>query len=147
MILCIGYIKGNSKIYKINSLLSSRIKYSSEAISKYGVEPFGEEIEWYGWGRYGYSKDIDYDNFKYNFVDSSYSRIMFDYGYIVSAIIICLYTILVYDLYKKKNYNYIFIMTIIVLWSFIDPIIFNIGQNTFLLLFGKYFKNKNTLTI
>ena len=147
MALSIGYISGNNKSYRINQILSNRIKYSSEAIVKYGLEPFGEDIEWYGWGKYGYSKDVDYKNFKYNFVDSSYSRILFDYGYIAAAIIICLYTILLYDLYKKKKYNYIFIITIILLWSFLDPIIFNIGQNPFILLFANYFNKKNKLTI
>lgn len=147
MLLSIGYISGNSKAYRINQILSNRIRYSSEAIVEYGLEPFGEDIEWYGWGKYGYSEEVDYKNFKYNFVDSSYSRILFDYGYIVAAIIVCLYTILLYDLYKKKKYNYIFIITIILLWSFIDPIIFNIGQNPFLLLFANYFNKKNKLTI
>ena len=147
MILNIGFINGNSKVYKVNSILSNRIKYSSDATLEYGIEPFGEDIEWYGWGKYGYSKNIDYKNFKYNYVDSSYSRILFDYGYITAAIIIVLYTILLYDLYKKKKYNYIFIITIILLWSFIDPIILNIGQNPFLLIFANYFNKKNKLTI
>ena len=147
IMLCFGYVNGNDIAYKVNQLLSNRIKYSTEATKKYSMDPFGEEIEWYGWGKYGYSKEIDYDNFEYNYVDSSYSRIIFDYGYIPGVIIICLYSLLLYNLYKKKKYNYVFIITIVLLWSFVEPIIFNVGRNSFILLFACCLDTRRRLTI
>lgn len=132
--LAVLYLNNNNFAIKINELLSNRLKYTSEAYENYGVSLFGENIEWNGWGGFGYINTDEMEDFRYNYVDSSYARVIFDYGIIFSVIIILAYTLILLKNYKKNKWL-IFSLFFVLIWSFIEQHIINIGRNIFILAF------------
>ena len=120
---------------KIDTLLSSRINYTYQAYRKNDIGLFGSDIDWNGWGAYGYNNSEADEDFKYNFVDSSYASIVFDYGLIFSCIVILGYRCILITNYKKENYWLVFTIIFILLWSFIEQHIINLGKNVFVLSF------------
>lgn len=128
------YSIGNPIGIYINKLLSGRLLYTKNAFLEYGVTPFGQPIKWDGWGGFGYA-DINIVNFKYNFVDISYARILFDYGIIPSIFILVIYNIALVKNFKEKKYWSIITLFCILIWSTIEPYIFSVGKNIFILSF------------
>ncbi len=121
---------------KLNSVLSDRLMYSSNAIENYPVEPFGAAVEWFGWGGFGFTETPE--DFNYNYVDMSYIRMLFDYGILFSIVIIGAYTLLLKDLCKKREYVTAFIIVVVLLWSFVEPYIFSLARNLFVMMFIPY---------
>lgn len=132
----------NSVIFeKADTLLSRRIINSKNAYEKYGISPFGQEIEWKGWGGYGYIKTEK--NYEYNYVDNSYARIIVEYGIVFTIIVIIGYIKLLKYCVKKKNINLYIIISIILLWSFVEPCIINISRNIFVISFSLLLNEKS----
>lgn len=134
---CLTYVYSknyNSNIDKINKLLSGRLEFTAKAYEKYGVPVFGKNIEWHGWGGYGYVNLEEMDNFEYNFVDSSYAKIIFDYGIIYMLLIIFAYQYMLIKNFNDKNYWIVASLLFVLIWSFIEPYIINLGRNPLILL-------------
>lgn len=132
------YSSGTGLGSKLNSILSDRLLYSSNAIKNYPISLFGTKVEWFGWGGFGFTELPE--NFNYNFVDISFVRMLFDYGIIMSVVIIAGYTLLLKDLCKKGDYVTVFLIVTVLLWSFVEPYIFSLSRNIFVLLFVPYLK-------
>ena len=126
------YDNKNVIALRVNELFSDRILYSSRAVSNYDLTFFGQEVEWYGWGGYGYL--ISKDGFEYNFVDNSYVRILIDYGIVPTMIIIISYGLLIKKFIAKTDYKSVFVIIIVLFWSFMEPYIFS-ARNVFILFF------------
>lgn len=132
--LTYAYSKNYSNMDKINNLFSDRLELTSRAYKENGVPIFGKDIKWYGWGGYGYVNLEDMDKFNYNFVDSSYAKLIFDNGIIYMLLVIFAYTyILIYN-FKNKSYWAVISLLFVLIWSFIEPYIINIGRNPLTLL-------------
>lgn len=132
--LTIAYVKDPYGMRKIDHVFSSRLKYTAQAYKKYQVPLFGKNIIWQGWGGYGYSDEIDTNNFEYNFVDSSYSRLIFDFGIIYTLAILFAYTYSITYYLKKKDYWSLVTIIFILTWSFIEPFMINLTRNPLALL-------------
>lgn len=132
--LTVVYLNNPHDMKKIDRLFSSRLKYTAQAYEEYHVPLFGKNIIWQGWGGYGYVDGIDVDNFEYNFVDSSYARLIFDFGIIYTLTVLFAYTYnLIYYL-KKKDYWTLLVIIFVLIWSFIEPFMINIARNPLALL-------------
>ena len=102
--------------------------------------------------RKGYIEQEESEDFTYNFVDNSYARLVLDYGIILSCLVICAYREVLIRNYNNKNYWLVFTIIFILIWSFIEQYIINIGKNVFVLSFIpllelgeiKIIKNKKT---
>ena len=134
-LLVIMYANNNFIANKVNRILSDRIKLTYQAYRKNDVNLFGNDIKWQGWGAFGYQEQDDGEEFIYNFVDSSYARLVLDYGIVFSCIIIWAYREILIKNYENKNYWLIFAILFILGWSFIEQYIVNIGKNVFILSF------------
>ena len=134
-LLVIMYANNSFIANKINRILSDRIKLTYQAYRKNDVNLFGNDIKWQGWGAYGYQEQDDNEEFVYNFVDSSYARLVLDYGIVFSCIIIWAYREILIKNYENKNYWLIFVILFILGWSFIEQYIVNLGKNVFILSF------------
>ena len=134
-ILVFMYANDNFIAKKADTLLSSRIRYTYQAYRKNDIGLLGSDIEWNGWGAYGYTGEESDEDFKYNFVDSSYASIVFDYGLVFSCIVILGYRHILITNLKKENYWLVFTILFILLWSFIEQHIINLGKNVFVLSF------------
>ena len=130
-LLIIMYANNSPIANKANKLLSNRIKLTYQAYRNYDVKLFGDDIKWYSWAGYGYSETDE--DFTYNLVDTAYSRIIFDYGLIFSALLILGYREILIKNYNEKNYWLLFVIIFVLIWSFLEPIILNLGRNAFAL--------------
>ena len=133
-ILIILYASNNFIANKVNDILSNRIKYTYQAYRDYDISLFGKDIEWNGWGAYGYKDtQVTEENFKYSFVDSSYASIVFDYGLILTCIVLLGYRRILINKLEEKNYWLVFTIIGVLIWSFIEQYIINLGKNIFVL--------------
>ena len=130
-LLIIMYANNSPIANKANKLLSNRIKLTYQAYRNYDVKLFGDDIKWYSWAGYGYSETDE--DFTYNLVDTAYSRMIFDYGLIFSALLILGYREILIKNYNEKNYWLLFVIIFVLIWAFLEPIILNIGRNAFAL--------------
>lgn len=138
--LTIFYSNNNRIADRINNLLSNRLKYTANAYENYGIPLFGKDIDWNGFGEYG-AADLDKkNNFEYNFVDSSYAKLIFDYGIIYTAIIIASYTYILVTNFNKRNYWSVITIVLILMWSFIEPYLMDFGRNPLVVLLVPVFE-------
>ena len=119
----------------INSIAEIKIKLTYQAYRNNDVNLFGNDIRWQGWGAYGYKELEEGEEFVYNFVDSSYARLILDCGIIFSCVVIYAYRETLIKSYEEKNYWLIFAIMFILVWSFIEQYIININKNLFILSF------------
>lgn len=134
-LLVVMYASNNFIANKVNKILSNRVKLTYQAYRNYEMKPFGEKINWNGWGGYGYKEQNSEKEFTYNFLDSSYASIVFDYGLVLSCIVILGYRKILITNYKDKNYWLVITIIFVLLWSFIEQHIINLGKNVFVLTF------------
>jgi len=134
-LLVVMYASNNFVANKVNKILSNRVKLTYQAYRNYEMKPFGEKINWNGWGGYGYKEQNNEEEFTYNFLDSSYASIVFDYGLVLSCIVILGYRKILITNYKDKNYWLVITIIFVLLWSFIEQHIINLGKNVFVLTF------------
>ena len=134
-LLIVMYANNSFVANKVNKLLSNRIRLTYQAYRNYDVKPFGSNIKWQGWGGYGYKELDEGEVFQYNFVDSSYAIMIFDYGVVFSSIIILGYRKIMIDNFNRKNYWLVISIMFILVWSFIEQHIINLGKNVFVLAF------------
>lgn len=134
--LVFSYNQGMKYAYVFDDVLSERIRLTSSAFDKYQITLFGEEIKWNGWGGYGYRDTNDMGTFEYNFVDSSYPRILLDYGVIFTFIVLIGYSLILNYYIKNNNLIMYLIFVFILLWSVIEPSIISIPKNILVVAFS-----------
>lgn len=125
-----GYHNNLEYATDMDIALNKRVKWSHNAFMIYPITAFGNNIEWVGNGGQGY---IDLENNEYNYVDSSYIRIIFDYGVIGMISILYMYIKSLNKHINEKNYYLYIVLVFILIWSFIEPYIFSVGRNIFII--------------
>ena len=68
----------------------------------------------------------------------SFLRILFDFGVVVTVLVVAGYTKLMYDTVSKKDTVLTLVMIVVVLWGFIEPYAFNVGRNVFVIYLAQY---------
>lgn len=115
-------------ISEINVILSGRLYYGYKGIEEYGITMFGQKITWI-------NEVILDSELQYNYIDSSYLNILFNYG-----IIVLLFIMLGYYVLGEKNISndiyYSILILIITLHSMFDPQLIEIMYNPSILLLG-----------
>lgn len=115
-------------ISEINVILSGRLYYGYKGIEDYGITLFGQKIAWI-------NEVILDSELHYNYIDSSYLNILFNYG-----IIVLLFVMLGYYVLGKRNISndiyYSILILIITLHSMFDPQLIEIMYNPSILLLG-----------
>ena len=127
------YSVNNSLATEMNEVLNNRLLYSEKAFEEHQLTLFGEDIEWNGYGGYGYTKEKTQD-YDYNFVDCSYFRLLFDYGIIFTIVILLAYTEALINCGSQKKYWDIFAICIVLISAVIEHHLIDIGLNIFLVL-------------
>lgn len=122
-------IKYNStnKIYiTFDNIFSGRLSIGNKMYNKYGVKLFGQKIEDHGWGKYS-TEDFKYD--EYNFIDSTYLRIILKFGVIPFIVLVCSNIYLCFKFYNNKKYTLLFICMIISINSIVAQHYLDISYN------------------
>lgn len=137
LILVLTFLYGTNNEFAqyLSRVLSNRIQLSYQGFQEYSVTLFGQKTQWNGWGGVGYSPNIDASNYRYNYVDNSYTRLILDYGIVTTILVICAYTTMLVQNYNKKDYWTIFCIFIILILAEIEPCLVDYNRNIFVILF------------
>ena len=134
IIFSLAYNPDNALMFKINKILSNRVYLTHNAFNTYGFSLFGKNIPWVGFG--GDLNPSSLGN-TYNFVDCAYAKSLFDYGIIITVLIILGYAVIYTYSIKKRNDILILIISIILVISIVEPRLFSIELNPYLLMMNK----------
>lgn len=114
-------------ITELNFLLSNRLQLNVNAVEEYGITLFGSEIKWIG--QTESFKKIDED---YNYVDSSYFKILLNYGIIIFGFVLYCMMKIIDNAYKEEDYLLVMLLAISLVYCFFDSWLIAIQFNTFL---------------
>lgn len=153
IIFSLAYNPGNTLMFKINKILSNRVYLTHNAFNTYGFSLFGKKIPWIGFGG---NLDPSSLGSTYNFVDCAYAKSLFDYGIIITVLIILGYAAIYTYSIKKGKDLLILIISVILVISIVEPRLLSIELNPYLLMMNKglllnnaavinFFKVKNKL--
>ena len=118
----------------VDHIISQRILLNSEAMQKYPIEPFGSNVDWIGMGG---QYNVAQQDLNYNYVDMSYLRILFDYGIVGALFIIYAYIKAIGHCIEKDEKITLMCIFIILIWGLIEPVIFSISRNLFIIYLGQ----------
>lgn len=123
------YNPSNSIMFKINSLLSNRLKYGKLGIDSYGFKLLGQQVQMNGNG--GANSIVE----NYFFIDSAYLYVALRYG-IILLIMLCIYFIALNNKMIKKRSIFIPIsIAFIAINSIVAHHLTDLSYNIFLLCF------------
>ena len=128
--------KGTGILAKIDGWLSGRLYYSNYSMNEYGIHLFGQKIEWIGYGGLGHTKTQLAD--VYNFVDTSYLKLLLDNGLIVWLLIMVMWTAVSIIAYRNNKRYLAWALAFLAIYSMVEQWLMNLGTNPFLLFLGVY---------
>ncbi len=99
------YSDQNRLLYRLDQLLTSRLTYGKECLTKFGITIFGQQIEMVGHGR----STLDVKD--YLFADCSYLYVMLQYGVLFLLIILAIYVMCC----RKYQKDFYFLAAVLVI--------------------------------
>lgn len=127
--LTLNYNSGLTFYKFIDSLLSGRLYLGKLALDTYGFTTFGQYIQFIGNG--GTTEFAR----SYNFVDSSFLKMLLIYGTIFTLFFVLLMTVQSFQAYKTKNIKLTVILIVIVINSMIAHHLVELHYNLLCVLF------------
>ncbi|AXQ78534.1 hypothetical protein DDV21_005280 [Streptococcus chenjunshii] len=121
---------------KVNAQLSGRLSLGKRALDLYGIKPFGQVIEFIGNG--GSTDSVS----NYNFVDSSFLKVMLLYGAVFIILFIILTTIRSIQSVNSKDYYTLAVLLAVAVNSMVAHHLIEPYYNVFsILLLADFTKN------
>ena len=127
-VLMTGYARGASFAYVANNLMSSRVRLSLDAYRENGVSLFGHAFRQAGGG------GSTYATLNYEFVDSSYPRILLFYGVVILLLVCVLWVFLTVRAVRADRRSLAFVLAIIAFHSLSEHHFIEPYYNVFLIL-------------
>lgn len=123
-------------MYRLNKILSSRLKWGRMAFEKYGIHLWGQRIEWVGG-----TASFEGVEKAYNYVDSSYMQILINFGVIVFVLLLVLFIVLGIKIAVNHDLYFLFVLFFIAVHSTFDPQIIWMEFDPFVMIYS-YFTRK-----
>ena len=127
---------GTGFLAKLDDWLSGRLYYTQNSMHEFGIKLFGQKIEWHGWGGFGHIRDKLDGN--YNFVDTSYLKILLEYGLVILLLILVMWTATSIIAYRHRHRYLVWALSFLAIYSMVEQWLMNLGTNPFLLFLGFY---------
>lgn len=119
------YVAGNPFWDMADKFLNTRLRLGNAGIKTYGIHLFGQQIKWVGFK----AGQENYDG--YNYVDCSYLQILLEYGVVFLAVVILIYTLILYKAVKSENYIMVWCVLFILVFGITEPRLMNLSFNPF----------------
>ena len=140
VLFTILYIYFPGELQGLNKALSSRLSLQSKAMLDYGVTLFGQHINWIGNGGSGYTQSTG--GAGYNYVDSSYIKLLLDQGLVVWLLVISGFCGLSKYAKKAKDNYMIIVLAVLAIYCIVEQWIIDPAYDPlFVLLWIPLFKN------
>lgn len=133
------YNPNNSFLFKLDSLLSYRLRLARQAIDLYGLPLFGSDVTWQT-GRYGIERYTSY-----LFVDTAFVNIILTYGIILLIFVVIGFSLMISMCIEQEKYFMTVALAFLSIHSFSDPQLLELRYNPYILfLFSAflYFRNR-----
>lgn len=143
LIIYLSYIftPSNAFLVRLNKILTNRLSLGHQAIEKYGFTLFGSKTMWVT-GRYGIERMEEYF-----YVDSSYLNIMLSFGVITLLLVVVGFIILTKKALSEQKYILCVSLIILAIHSCIEPQLFDLKHDPFLILIGTAVLRKDMLPL
>lgn len=125
----------------LNRLVSGRLILGKEALELYGIKLFGQHINFIGHGG-----STDY-RAGYNFVDSSYMKILLIYGVIFLCVWLVFVTIFSFERLRNMDYSTLIVLAFIAVNSMVAHHMLEVTYNIFAIAFLASFDKDVILSI
>lgn len=134
------YNVGSELGYYLNIALTGRLQLASMAWYKYGITLFGQKISWITQSQW-------LSELRYDYVDSSFLNVLFNYGVVILVLIVFGFYLLSYQRIAKSSY-YTAMLLILTLHCIYDPQLLEISHNPSILFLGYViFESKRNLEV
>ena len=134
--IAIAYTSGNEVLYQLNSLLSSRLQLSHNAIETWGIGLLGADVEA---NAITWQDGIAMLPEEVNVVDSSYISSLINYGFIVTVILLAGYAFVAFRAWKSNDVALLAALLMISVMGLIEPRLLVLEYNPFILSLGTLF--------
>lgn len=118
---------------KLNSMLESRLRLGKLSLDQYGINLFGQKIEWLGNGLDAYGNGV---TGVYTYVDCLYVKVLQRYGIVFAVAMAFLLCWSMYKLYKQREYHILLISATVAVHCVLDDLSFSLHYNTFWIAMG-----------
>lgn len=126
---------------KMNAFLTERLFYGHRGFEEFGVTLFGQKLPIRGMG--GTTELIK----DYFFLDSSYVKILLEYGIVLFVMVLVMFLFDAYKLRQKKQYYMLTALALMLLQCTMEHHMIEIAYNPFLFLVFSDNTNKYTLKL
>lgn len=124
-LVALKYNPNNVLMSRLNTILSQRIRFAHDGLEQWGLSIFGTSVKW------------DIDATAYNYIDNSYINIGICYGVIILFFIILGLTKAMRRSCRERNRYLTFTLILWAIKAIIDPQLFLLWFNPFLIVVGK----------
>ena len=125
------FYDGGGILQTINKSISGRLFYGQNAIEKYGIHLFGQRISWVGWGGFGHTTAKLTG--AYDYVDSSFLRLMIENGLLIWGLVVAAWTATSIKAVRDDNKYLAWALAFIAVYSMVEQWLMNMGANLFII--------------
>lgn len=129
ILACRVYNPDNAVWARLDSIINNRLSMGHNALMVNPLTLFGQKIQWYGFGGYGYT--FMQMEGEYNYVDCSYVKILLDNGIVMLALAVLGYMYVANDELKKGNRYFCVALFFANVYSMIESRYITTGFNPF----------------
>lgn len=131
----LNYDYYNPVMNELNQFLGGRLDLGKNSLSEYKINLFGQDTNYIGAGlEISGERTVG----TYNYVDCLYINMLEKYGIIFNIMFFALVTVVMYKIWKDKNYVLLIIMSVLAIHGIIDDLEINLYYNVFWLAIGSY---------
>ena len=133
----------NTSVFQfgLNQLFNMRLLLSFRAFQSYDITLFGQLLEFV-------SADQMTDSLRYFAIDNMFVYILFQWGLLLTVFYLFIHFVIGFRLWKKGNMLLMSILTITILFSFMENQMIDAGANIFLIYWGyilRKYENKEVI--
>ena len=139
LVLTVMYTPEKTWLYQLNKLFGGRLFLGQTSLIRYGVNLWGQNIEWVGNGLDAYGNRLEET---YLYVDCLYIQILQHYGIVFTGLFIVLVTIAMFICYQQARYYLLFMFAFVAAHCMCDDLSWYLYYNTFWLAIGMLLMRK-----
>ena len=137
LILTWAYQSGPVDLTALDNLLAKRLSMQQNALQSFSVRPFGQQITWIGHGGTGHTQLAAGE--RYNYVDSSYIKVLLDQGAVMWAVLLAGFTAASVRAVRRGEWALVIVLAFSAVYASVEQWWIHLGYDPFFILIGALF--------